>query len=110
MIEEGAHLPDQRTGLAAVSIFPLLIMITLVEKFVATQIEKGDRMAILLAAETLFISLVGYFIASSFFFQNLIITIPWIVLLTIPINILLGRWSGLRLTEYVRFRNILTRN
>ncbi len=100
----------QRTGLAAVDIFPLLIMITLVEKFVATQIEKGDRMAILLAAETLFISLVGYFIASSFFFQNLIITLPWIVLLTIPINILLGRWSGLRLTEYVRFRNILTRN
>ena len=100
----------QRTGLAAVDIFPLLIMITLVEKFVATQIEKGDKMAILLATETLFISLVGYFIASSFFFTNLIITMPWIVLLTLPINLLLGRWSGLRLTEYVRFRNILTRN
>jgi len=31
----------QRTGLAAVSIFPILIMITLVEKFVAVQIEKA---------------------------------------------------------------------
>ena len=32
----------KRTGLAAVSIFPILIMITIVEKFVAVQIEKGD--------------------------------------------------------------------
>ncbi|MEI6588129.1 MAG: 7TM domain-containing protein, partial [Candidatus Moraniibacteriota bacterium] len=31
----------KRTGLASVSIFPILIMITLVEKFIAVQIEKG---------------------------------------------------------------------
>ena len=98
----------QRTGLAAVDIFPLLIMITLVEKFVATQIEKGDKLAIILAAETLFISLVGYFIARSFFLTNLIIVSPWVVLLTLPVNIFLGKWSGLRLTEYMRFRNIFT--
>lgn len=99
----------QRTGLAAVDIFPLLIMITLVEKFVATQIEKGDKLAVFLAVETLFISLVGYFIARSFFLTTLLITSPWIVLLAIPVNIFLGKWAGLRLTEYVRFRNILTR-
>ncbi|MDD3607614.1 MAG: 7TM domain-containing protein, partial [Candidatus Moranbacteria bacterium] len=34
-----------RTGLAGVSIFPILIMITLVEKFVAAQIEKGNKTA-----------------------------------------------------------------
>jgi len=100
----------QRTGLVAVDIFPLLIMITLVEKFVSTQIEKGDEVAIILAIETLFISLVGYFIARSFFLTNLILVSPWIVLLTLPINVLLGKWSGLRLTEIVRFRNIFTRN
>ncbi|MEI8104010.1 MAG: 7TM domain-containing protein [Candidatus Moraniibacteriota bacterium] len=100
----------QRTGLATVDIFPLLIMITLVEKFVATQIEKGDKIAIILAIETLFISLVGYFIARSFFLNNLILVSPWIVLLTLPINVLLGKWSGLRLTELVRFRHIFTHN
>ena len=46
----GAHF--KRTGLASVSIFPLLIMITLAEKFVATQIEKGSRAATFLAGET----------------------------------------------------------
>ena len=96
----------QRTGLAAVSIFPILIMITLVEKFVTVQIEKGNRTAILLALETLVISVTGYYIASWETLIELLIKHPWAVLLTIPINILLGKWTGLRMSEYLRFREI----
>lgn len=96
-----------RTGLASVSIFPLLIMITLVEKFVATQIEKGDKTALILATETLFISLIGYLLARSDMIAALLLAFPWIVLLTLPINIFLGRWRGLRLSEYLRFSKLL---
>ncbi|QQS20989.1 MAG: hypothetical protein IPL87_00315 [Candidatus Moraniibacteriota bacterium] len=96
-----------RTGLASVSIFPLLIMITLVEKFVATQIEKGDKVALMLAGETLFISLVGYFLARSSTIAEYLLAFPWIVLLTIPVNIFLGRWRGLRLSELLRFSKLL---
>ena len=99
----------QRTGLAAVSIFPLLIMITLAEKFVAVQIEKGSRVALLLAGETLLISLVGYALVSSTSIMNAILAFPWLVLLTIPVNVALGKWTGLRLVEYVRFYKILSR-
>lgn len=95
-----------RTGLASVSIFPLLIMITLVEKFVATQIEKGEKTAIILAIETLGISLIGYAIARWDILITLILAHPWIVLLTIPVNVWLGKWSGLRLSEYLRFRKV----
>lgn len=95
-----------RTGLAAVSIFPILIMITIVEKFVATQIEKGNKTALILAGETLVISVVGYFIASWSVLIEALVNYPWIVLLTIPVNIALGKFDGLRLTEYIRFRNI----
>jgi hypothetical protein len=96
-----------RTGLASVSIFPILIMITIVEKFVVTQIEKGNRTALILAVETLVISLAGYFLASWSVLINGIVAYPWIILFTIPINIFLGKWDGLRLTEYVRFSGIL---
>ncbi len=96
-----------RTGLASVSIFPILIMITLVEKFIAVQIEKGDRTAIILSLETLFISIIGYYIASWPLLIKIILQYPWISLLTIPINIFLGKWTGLRLSEYFRFRQIL---
>jgi len=97
----------QRTGWAAVSIFPLLIMITISEKFVAVQIEKGTKTALILAGETLVVSLIGYALVSWPAFIRLLLSAPWIVLLTIPINIILGKWAGLRLSEYVRFAKIL---
>lgn len=97
----------QRTGLAAVSIFPLLIMITISEKFVAAQIEKGTRTALILAGETLVVSLVGYALISWPDFIRLLLTAPWIVLVTLPINILLGKFAGLRFSEYIRFARIL---
>ena len=96
-----------RTGLASISIFPLLIMITLAEKFVATQIEKGNRVAFVLAVETLVISIVGYFLISWDMLTTLLLSFPWIVLLTFVINFVLGKWTGLRITEYLRFRKIL---
>jgi hypothetical protein len=97
----------RRTGLAAVSIFPILIMITIVEKFVAVQIEKGDRVATILAIETLIISIAGFFIASSPVIIKFIVVYPWTILITLPINVLLGKWTGLRLSEYFRFKEIM---
>ncbi len=97
----------QRTGLASVTIFPILIMITIVEKFVVVQIEKGNKAAVILAVETLVISLAGYYLASWPMLIKGIIAFPWLILITIPINIFLGKWDGLRLTEYVRFWEVL---
>jgi hypothetical protein len=95
-----------RTGLAGIDIFPLLIMITLAEKFVATQIEKGNRVASLLALETLVISVAGYFLVSWNALTALILEYPWIVLFTFVVNFSLGKWTGLRLSEYLRFRKV----
>ena len=95
-----------RTGLSSVSIFPLLIMITLAEKFVATQIEKGSRIAFILAIETLIISVIGYYLVSWENLKALLLQFPWIVLFTFLINFSLGKWTGLRLTEYFRFHKI----
>ena len=100
----------RRTGLAAVSIFPILIMITIVEKFVAVQIEKGNKIAMILAVETLIISVLGFYIASSKPLIYLLVQHPWIVLLTIPINVVLGKWTGLRISEYFRFKKIMKKS
>lgn len=97
----------RRTGLASVSIFPILIMITLVEKFVAVQIEKGNKTALILAFETLIISIFGFYIASWKDLIEILLVHPWIILVTVPINIVLGRWTGLRVSEYIRFKDII---
>ena len=97
----------QRTGLASVSIFPLLIMITIVEKFVVVQIENGFKTAMFLAFETIFLASICYFLVKWEAFQNLILNYPGIVIIIVIFNIALGKWTGLRLNEYFRFRDVI---
>jgi len=97
----------QRTGLASVSIFPLLIMITIVEKFIIVQTEKGFRTAFFLVLETMFLAIVCYFLVKWEAFQILVLNYPAIVVLIVVLNIALGKWTGLRFNEYYRFRDII---
>lgn len=97
----------QRTGLASVSIFPLLIMITIVEKFVIVQTEKGFRTAFILALETMFLAAACYFLVKWEAFQSLILNYPGLVVLIVVANIALGKWTGLRFSEYYRFRDVI---
>jgi len=98
----------EQKGLILAPVFAILIMITLVEKFVVAQIEQGARGAIILTTETLILSIICYWIASWSWLQNLALLYPiWIILISIAINILLGKWTGLRLSEYFRFREVI---
>lgn len=97
----------EKTGLLAISIFPIIVMIILTEKFVEVQIEKGNKTAIRLTLETLILSIVSYYIVSWESFKTIILAFPEIILLTILLNIAFGRFSGLRVVEYFRFRKIL---
>lgn len=100
----GASLNLQ--ALVAVSIFPILIMVTLVEKFVTAQIEKGMWEATKLSIETLILSIIGFFILSWDPLRDFVLAYPEIIIVTIVLNILLGKWTGLRLSEYYRFREV----
>ena len=107
LIVSGAY---QRTGFTSVQIFPLLVLMLLGEKFVSIQIEKGTRTAIIMATETLIVAVCGAVLLNWPWLRLTVLSQPWVVLLAIPANILIGRWSGLRLTEYFRFREVLSRD
>lgn len=95
-------------NLITVSIFAIVVMTTLVEKFIAAQIERGDREAIILTLETLILSIICYWIALWPWLQSIVLAYPLLtILITILINILLGKWTGLRLTELYRFRQVI---
>lgn len=95
-----------RTGFIVISIFPILIIAILAEDFVKVQIEKGLVTATQLAAETLIISVICYFFVSWEAVRSFFLSYPETILFTIPINYLLGKWTGLRLSEYFRFREL----
>jgi len=92
--------------IVSISIFPILVMIILVEQFVSAQIEKGVGTAVLLTVETLVISIAGYYLVGWETLRSFILNTPEWIFILIPVNILLGLWSGLRLREFWRFREI----
>ena len=96
-----------KSGLASTSILPILILITLIEKFISAQVEKGFRTAAFLSVETLIISIAGYYFIIWDQFRNLVLEHPEYILLLFVINIFLGKWTGIRLSEYLRFREVL---
>ncbi|MEA2097569.1 MAG: 7TM domain-containing protein [Patescibacteria group bacterium] len=96
-----------KSGLASTSILPILILITLIEKFISTQIEKGFRTAAFLSIETLVISIAGYYLIIWDQFRNLVLEHPEYILLLFVINVFLGKWTGIRLSEYLRFREVI---
>lgn len=103
----GLGAATDNTALASFSIFPILILALLAEEFIALQFKAGAKSALTVTAWTLALSIGCYFIVSWQLLRTLFVSYPEIVLLAIPINILLGRWTGLRLTEYIRFRRLL---
>ena len=88
------------------SVFMLLILSSLSENFLSLKAEEGWWSAILGSAETILGSLACVAIVQWRELQSLILAYPEIILLTLPINIFLGRWTGLRFVEYFRFREV----
>lgn len=103
----GLGVANNQNAVLSFSIFPALILTILAEEFIAAQFKLGVRSALTLTAWTLVLSTICYFIVSSEIFRTSILSYPEIILLTIPLNIALGQWGGLRMTEYFRFRELL---
>lgn len=98
----------KQSGFLSISIFPILVMVILTEKFVEAQIEQGNKAAVILTFETLALAVISYLIITWDVIATLILAYPEIIIgLTIIINIILGRFSGLRVLEYFRFRKLL---
>jgi hypothetical protein len=92
--------------LAPDTIFILLIMTTLGEEFMSVKAEMGLKSAIFAVGETVLVSLICFSIVQWEVLKSLVVAWPEIILLTLVINIFLGRWTGLRVSEVIRFREI----
>ena len=88
------------------AIFILLIMTTLSEEFMSVKAELGLRSALVAVSETVLVSLLCFSLVVWPPLQAILLAYPELVLLTILVNIILGRYTGLRIAEVVRFREV----
>lgn len=90
------------------SIFPVLILTLLVEDFIRIQLGKSAKTAFRLTFQTLLLALVAYVFLTLEAFQRFVLLNPELVLLTtFAVDILLGRFIGLRFLEYWRFKKLI---
>ncbi len=94
--------------LANVSIFGVLIMILLAEDFTRIQLGKSVNTALNLTVETLILSLISFFFLTLKPLQHYVLLNPEISLLGIAgADLLLGKYTGLRIMEFYRFRKLI---
>jgi hypothetical protein len=86
-----------------ISIFPILVFMLLSERIVAILLEKKAANTLGITFTTLLLGIIGFYALSQKVVQNILLSYPEIVLLVIPVNWFIGRYFGLRLTEYFRF-------
>ncbi len=89
-----------------ISIFPILLLVLLSDRVVAIFLERSLKEVSSIATVTLLLGILGFFLLSWTALRDFVILYPEIVLLCVPINIIMGRYFGLRMTEYVRFKPI----
>lgn len=89
------------------SIFPMVIMANTIENFSNTQLERGTAEAIRLTVNTLVVATCSYLGIEESGLKPLVLSFPELLVGVIGIELLLGRWRGLRLLEYLRFRGLL---
>lgn len=94
------------SGVRAV-LLPLVILTTLIERFFVTTEEDGTGFAIQLVVGTAVVAACCYLILRWNEVGNILLTYPELHFFTIAIFILIGRYSGYRLVELWRFRDVV---
>ena len=88
-----------------ISIFPILFMILLAEEFTRTQMVKSGGEAKKLTVGTIILAITGAIMMNFAWLQSMVLRYPeMVVILVLVINLLVGNYTGIRLSEIDRFK------
>ncbi len=88
-------------------LLPMVILTNLVERFYVTSEEDNFLLALRLMITTLLMSLVIYLLLNWKVLGDLLFNYPELHFFTVAVLVVMGRYTGYRLTELVRFRDLV---
>jgi hypothetical protein len=100
-----SHKLGLETGLS-VALFPMVIIAMTIERMSVVWEERGAGVAIRAGLGSLLVAAVAYLAMGMDWLEHLIFAFPELLLLVLAVVLLLGRYTGYRLTELRRFRPI----
>lgn len=96
------------TTIMTLSIFPILILILLAENFISIHIGMSMKQAVKMTFETLVIALFCSLFLQLEFLQKFVLLYPEASIIGIAVfDIFVGKYAGLRLLEYKKFKSLL---
>ncbi len=87
-----------------VALFPMIIMTMTIERVSVAWEERGAGYALSQAGGSIVIAALAYLVMKQANLQHLIFVFPELLLVLLAATLVLGRYSGYRLTELFRFR------
>ena len=100
-----SHKLGLETGLS-VALFPMVIIAMTIERMSVVWEERGAGDAIRAGLGSLLVAAVAYLAMGMDWLEHIIFTFPELLLFVLAVVLLLGRYTGYRLTELRRFRPI----
>lgn len=96
------------SGITNISIFPVLFLVLLSEDFIRVQLGKSLRTAFNITTQTLLLAFISYMFLTLQNLQRWALLNPELLMGgVILFDIVLGKFSGLRVLEYYRFRKLI---
>jgi len=92
---------------AQLSMFPIAILTITVESLFTKAVELGRRQAFAVVLQTLLVITCVFLVMESHLVQALVFGFPEVLLAVAASYLVIGRWLGMRLSEYRRFRWLL---
>lgn len=96
-----------KEGILRVDIFSLILIASISERFTNLLASKQTTTALMLSIQTILLGLICFFVISTGTIQSAFLNYPWLILLTFPTNYIIGKFTGLRVTELFRFKDLL---
>jgi hypothetical protein len=93
--------------LAHITLFPIAIMAITAERFTIIEVEQGRIKAFKITLATLVVISAAYAVMDSLFLQSMILAFPELLFVVVALNLWLGKWVGMRVTEFIRFRKLI---
>ncbi|MFW5702669.1 MAG: hypothetical protein ACOCXP_01740, partial [Candidatus Dojkabacteria bacterium] len=98
-----------RNGFTSTNALALVMLVSVAEQFTAILFKKKLRVALIMTLETVGLAFFCFLLISWHDFQNILLKYPYLVLLVLLINYVVGKYRGLRFREFVRFRQVLNK-
>ncbi len=87
-----------------VALFPMIIMTMTIERVSVAWEERGPGYALSQSLGSIVIAALAYLVMKESHLQHLVFVFPELLLVLLAMTLVLGRYSGYRLTELFRFR------